>query len=182
MLTLIVQGEEFYDERTEEFTSVPDVTLVLEHSLVSVSKWESKFKKPFLDSSEKTIEETLAYVENMVLTKNYPPEVFSRLTEFHFNEINEYIASAESATTFSSSVNQKGRRNPEVITSELVYYWMTAFNIPFECEKWHLNRLFSLIQICGIKNSSEKKMSKSEIAARNRALNEQRKAQLNTSG
>lgn len=182
MLTIIVQGEEFYDERTEEFTSVPDVTLLLEHSLVSVSKWESKFKKPFLDSNEKSIEETLGYVESMVLTQNYPPEVFSRLTQSHFKEINEHIASSESATTFSDSLNPKGRRNSETITSELVYYWMVAFNIPFECENWHLNRLFSLIQICGIKNSSEKKMSKNEIASRNRALNEKRKAQLNTSG
>lgn len=182
MLTVIVQGEEFYDERTEEFTSVPDVTLLLEHSLVSVSKWESKFKKPFLISSEKSLEETLGYIETMVLSDNYPLDVFSRLTQSHFNKINEYIASTESATTFGDALNSKSRRNSEVITSELIYYWMVSFNIPFECENWHLNRLFSLIQICSIKNSNEKKMPKSEIAARNHALNEQRKAQLNTNG
>jgi hypothetical protein len=180
MLTLIINSEEFYDENTEEFTSVPDVVLQLEHSLVSLSKWESKFQKPFLGPADKSLEETMGYIEAMVVSGNFDASVLNRLTNDHFSKINDYIASPESATTFN--VDRKGRGNAEVITSELVYYWLISFNIPFECETWHLNRLFSLIQICNIKNSNPKKMPKNEIAARNRALNEQRKAQLNTRG
>ena len=180
MLTLLVKSEEFYDEQNEEFTSVPDVILELEHSLLSLSKWESKFKKPFLGPNEKTLEETMGYVEAMVISNNCDNSILNRLTSEHFLKINDYISSTESATTFNT--NQKSRGNSEIITSELVYYWMIAFNIPFECENWHLNRLFSLIQICNIKNTNQKKMPKNEIAARNRALNEQRKAQLNTRG
>ena len=180
MLTLIVNSEEFYDEISEEFTSVPDVVLELEHSLVSLSKWESKFKKPFLGPNDKTLEETMGYIEAMVISNNCDSSILSRLTNEHFTKINDYIASPESATTFGTQ--QKGRGNSEVITSELVYYWLISFNIPFEFETWHLNRLFSLIQICNLKNTNPKKMPKNEIAARNRALNEQRKAQLNTRG
>jgi hypothetical protein len=180
MLEVIVDAEEFFNEDTSEFTTVPSVTLILEHSLVSMSKWESKFKKPFLGPGEKTLEETMGYIESMVISNNVDSSVLNRMNAAHFAQINTYIASSESATTFNST--EKGRGNAEVITSELVYYWMISFKIPFECETWHLNRLFSLIQICNIKNSNPKKMPKNEIAARNRALNEQRKAQLNTRG
>jgi hypothetical protein len=180
MLEVIVEAEEFFNEDTAEFTSVPSVTLTLEHSLVSMSKWESKFKKPFLGPGEKTLEETMGYIESMVTSNNVDSSILNRMNGAHFAQINNYIASTESATTFNTQ--EKGRGNAEVITSELVYYWMISFNIPFECETWHLNRLFSLIQICNLKNSNPKKMPKNEIAARNRALNEQRKAQLNTRG
>ena len=180
MLVIVVDGEEFFDEHTSEFTSVPNVTLEMEHSLVSLSKWESKFKKPFLGPSEKTLEETMGYIEAMVVSNNCDASVLNRMNSSHFDQINNYIASTESATTFNTMPKTKG--STEIITSELVYYWLIAFNIPFECENWHLNRLFSLIQICNIKNSNPKKMSRNEIATRNRALNEQRKAQLNTRG
>ena len=180
MLKIIVSGEEFFDEATSTFVTFDDFELELEHSLISVSKWESKFKKPFLAANEKTPHEILAYVETMILTPIYPEDLFVRLSQRNIDQINEYIESKESATTFGTMPEHKGRG--ETVTSELIYYWMVAFNIPFECERWHLNRLFALIRICNIKNSKPKKMSRSEIAMRNRELNAQRKAQYNTTG
>lgn len=180
MLRLTVHEEELYDESTEEFKSIDAVVLDLEHSLVALSKWESKFEKPFLGPEAKTTEETLGYVEAMILNDTFAPDLLDRFTQEHFTKINDYIDSRQTATTFSNTQRRGGR--PEIITAELIYYWMVSFNIPFECETWHLNRLFSLIQICNIKNSKQKSMPRSEVAARNRALNEQRKAQLGTTG
>jgi len=180
MLKLVVPGTEYFNEETESFETVGDFELELEHSLVSLSKWESKYQKPFLTNSNKTPKEILAYIEAMIISPIYPPEIFGRLSQENINQINEYIESKESATTFGSMPERKGRG--EVITSELIYYWMVAFTIPFECEYWHLNRLFALIRICNIKNSKPTKMSRNEIASRNRELNAIRKAQYNTSG
>lgn len=182
MLTIIVKGDELFNEETQEFFSEDDVVLELEHSLASLSKWESKFKKPFLATTEKTDEEVKGYIEAMTLSSNFSQGVFSRLTPENLNEINEYIASPYSATTFTEYGNHRGPRSSEIITSELIYYWMTIYNIPFECEHWHLNRLFALLRIANIKNSKEKKMSRSEAAAQQRSLNAQRKAQLGTRG
>jgi len=180
MLKIIIPGTEYYNEETETFETVGDFELELEHSLISLSKWESKYQKPFLSNSDKSPEEILDYIEAMILTPNYPEKLFQNFTNQNFAQINHYIESKESATTFGNMPERKGRN--EVITSELIYYWMVAFNIPFECEHWHLNRLFSLIRICNIKNSKPQKMSRSEIAARNRELNAQRKAQYGTRG
>lgn len=182
MLTITIHGKEFYDEETEMFITVDDITLYLEHSLISVSKWESKFEKAFLGREEKSTEEIMYYVEAMILNKNYPEDILHKLTAEHINIINNYIDSKQSATTFNKVNEKKGPI--ETITSELIYYWMIAFNIPFECETWHLNRLFALIRICNIKNNNGKgkKMSRNELAERNRTLNEQRRAQLGTSG
>ena len=180
MLNLVLEATELFNEETEEFFSVEEVCLELEHSLISVSKWESKFEKPFLGVGEKSPEEVLGYVEAMILTENYPKDVLNRVTQTHVAKIHEYIEAKHSATTFGEMPERKGRG--EIITSELVYYWMVAYSIPFECETWHLNRLFSLIRICNIKNEKPKKMSRSEIAQRNRQLNEKRKAELNTTG
>ena len=180
MLKLLVIGEEFYNEETQEFGSVGDVELELEHSLISLSKWESKYQKPFLSNEKKTSEEIFFYVESMIISPIYPNDLIVRLSNENIKTINEYIDSKQSATTFGSMPERKGRG--EVITSELIYYWMVAFNIPFECEYWHLNRLFALIRICNIKNSKPKKMGRHEIASRNRELNAIRKAQYGTSG
>lgn len=179
MLQIIVPGTEYYDESTETFTTVDDVVLELEHSLVSLSKWESKFEKPFLGSDDKTSEEILEYVRCMVATKDYPSDVFQRFSAANIQQINQYIDSKQSATTFK---NQKQYGPAEVVTAELVYYWMIAFNIPFECQHWHLNKLFALIRVCNAKNGKPQKMSRSEMAERNRQLNEQRRAKLGTSG
>jgi hypothetical protein len=180
MLTIIIEKQEFFDERTNEFYSVPETTLELEHSLVSLSKWESEYQRPFLSSDTKTNDEVFGYIKHMVLNKKVEPSVLLGLSQKNLQIINDYIESPQSATTFGAMPDRRGRG--ETITSELIYYWLVAFNIPFECETWHLNRLFSLIRICNIKNSPQKKMSKSEIAARNRDLNAARKAKLGTTG
>lgn len=179
MLTIIVEGQEFFNEETETFESVDNTVLEFEHSLVSLSKWESEFQKPFLSSDSKTPEEIFYYVKCMSLNQ-IDDETINSLSESNLITINEYIQSSQSATTFGVMPEQRGRG--EVITAELIYYWLVAFQIPFSCECWHLNRLFSLIRICNIKNSKPNKMSKNDIAARNRDLNAQRKAQLGTSG
>jgi hypothetical protein len=179
VLTIVVSGVEMFNDTTQEFTTEGDVVLELEHSLVSLSKWESKHEKPFLGSDDKTIEEVLEYVRFMTLTK-VPEETFSRLSEANVEAINNYINAKMTATWFNDQPGTPQSR--EVITAELIYYWMIAFQIPFECETWHLNRLFTLIRVCNIKQSKPKKMSRAEIAARNRELNAQRRAQFKTKG
>ena len=182
MLKLIISGDEFYNEETEEFTFSEPIVLELEHSLVSLSKWESKFERPFLSGGVRTIHDTLSYVEAMILTPNYPEDIVKQFKQEDLDKVNQYIGSNQTATTFGTMPEQTHKSKGETITAELIYYWMVAFSIPFECETWHLNRLFSLVRICNLKNSKPKKMSKSEIAARNRALNEKRRAELGTSG
>lgn len=180
MLTITVPGTELWDEESGEFSTLPDTVLELEHSLVSLSKWESKFQKPFLGNAGHSSEEIAAYLMFMILTPDLNPDVMSRLTKTNMDTINAYIESPESATTFGDMPKTGG--GGETITSELIYYWMVAFNIPFACETWHLNRLFALIRICNLKNSKPKKMSKSQIAQRNRDLNNKRRAELNSKG
>lgn len=180
MLELVIKSEELYDEANEEFVDQDSFTLRLEHSLVSLSKWESFFKKPFLSKGDKSQEELLWYIQAMNQTPNVPPEVFSRLGASEIDEINKYINDSMTATWFSEVPGSKG--NTEIITAELIYYWMIAFTIPVEFEHWHLNRLLTLIRVCNIKNSKPKKMSKAEAAARQRQLNEQRLKELGTTG
>jgi hypothetical protein len=180
MLTIIVPGVEMFDDQAQEFVTIGDVTLQLEHSLVSLSKWESIYEKPFLGNSEKTTEEVLAYVKAMTLTPDVPKEVYLKLSESNLTDINNYIDAKMTATWFSEAPGAPKSR--EVITSEVIYYWLIVFQIPFECEQWHLNRLFTLIRVCNIKQAKPKKMSRAEIAARNRELNAQRKAQFGTTG
>jgi len=180
MLSIIVSEEEMFDERTNKFVKQQITTLELEHSLVSLSKWESKHQMPFLSSGQKTTDQILDYIHFMIISPGVTPEILSKLSQENLTQINDYIESKQSATTFGMMPEQKTRG--ETITSELIYYWMVAFNIPFECQYWHLNRLFSLVRICNVKQSKPKKMSRSEVAARNRELNAQRKAQLGTTG
>lgn len=181
MLKLTFEPIEKYDELTNTFQYSDKCVITLEHSLVSLSKWESKWHKPFLTKDEKTLEETIDYIKCMTVTKNVDEEVYSRLTNEHLQAVRDYIENPMTATTFSNL--QEGRKiNREIITSEIIYYWMTFFNIPFECEKWHLNRLLTLINVCNIKNSPPKKMGRKEIYQRNKALNMARRRFLNTGG
>lgn len=180
MLIIKIEGQEFYDETTGEFSTVNDVVLELEHSLVSLSKWESKYQTPFLSDKEKTTESVFEYIKTMVVTPGIDTDILYRCSKEDLVRIQEYIDSSQSATTFGEMPTRKGRG--EVITAELIYYWMVAFNIPFECQYWHLNRLFSLVRICNIKNNPPKKMSRHEVAMRNRELNTQRRAEMGTNG
>lgn len=180
MLTITIPASEMWDEKNEKFIDIKECTLQLEHSLISLSKWESKWCKPFLFTKEKTEEETLDYVRCMTLTPRVLPEVYYGLTSENIKAINTYIEAPMTATCFRADRN--GRGNREIVTSELIYYWMIALNIPFECQKWHLNRLLTLIRVCNIKNQPAKKMSRREIMSRNAALNAARRKQLGTNG
>lgn len=180
MLKLIVSEPEMFDEEKQEFLPVKEYKLELEHSLVSLSKWESKWLKPFLSNKDITTEQTLDYVRCMTLTQNVDPIVYTYLRQKHIDIITEYIDAPMTATTFSTP--KENKTNKEVVTAELVYYWMIAFTIPFECQRWHLNRLLTLINVCSIKNQPKNKMSRKEAAKHQRALNEARKAKLNTKG
>ena len=172
--------DDLWDESKGEFVTSKEQKLVLEHSLVSLSKWESKWCKPFLSKQEKTTEETIDYIRCMTLTQNVDPEVYNFLTDDNIRDVNAYIEAPMTATWFSNS--NTGKQNREQITAELVYYWMIALNIPFECQKWHLNRLLTLIRVCEVKNSPPKKMSRRELLNRNAALNAARRKQLNSKG
>lgn len=180
MLQITIPQTELWDESKQEFVSLKEQTLQLEHSLVSLSKWESKWNKSFLSSREKTYEETIDYIKCMTLTPNVKPEVYRGLTKSNIEQINKYIEAPMTATSFVE--DKRGTGSRATITSELIYYWMIALNIPFECQKWHLNRLLTLIRVCEIKSQPPKKMSNREIMNRNSSLNSARKKQLNTRG
>lgn len=180
MLQITIPEIEMWDESKEEFVYTKAQTLQLEHSLVSLSKWESKWNKVFLTKQDKTQEELLDYIKCMTITQNVKPEVYNYLTRDNINEINRYIEAPMTATYFSKD-NSKGTSH-EVVTSELIYYWMIALNIPFKCEKWHLNRLLTLIRVCNIKNQPPKRRSKRDIMSRNAALNAKRRKQMNSKG
>lgn len=179
MLTITIPSEESFDDVAQEFVTTPEVVLELEHSLFSLSKWESFWEKPFLGKGDKTTEETIGYIIAMTLTPNVPREVYDRLTNENLLQVNDYINAKMTATWFA---DRPSKNTGEVITAEIVYYWMISMNIPFECEKWHFTRLLTLIQVCNEKNKPAKKESKASIAQRNRMLNAQRRAQLKTSG
>lgn len=183
MLTIVVPGPdetEMFDEKSQEFINQGDMSINLEHSLISLSKWECIYEKPFLSSKDKTSEDVLSYIKCMCITRNVPEELFLRLSEDNITEIKEYIDAKMTATWFNEALGAPKSR--EVTTAELIYYWMIVFQIPFECEKWHLNRLFTLIRVCNNKQEKPKKMSRSELNARNRELNARRREELKTTG
>lgn len=173
-------GPERFDSVKGEFIPAPTQTLQLEHSLVSLSKWESKWCKPFLTKDEKTVEETIDYIRCMTLTRNVKPDIYNKLTLDNLIEINNYINAPMTATYISDKGDKRPSR--EKVTSELIYYWLIAFNIPFECQKWHINRLLMLIRVCELKTSPPKKRSTNEIAASFAEINEKRLAQHKTRG
>lgn len=175
MLQITVPPGEMWDEVRNEFVSTKGQILTLEHSLVSLSKWESKWHKPFLSKEPKTQIETIDYIKCMTLTQNVDSNVYQFITRDNIEEINAYIDNPMTATTFSDRENKKPSRS--VITAEIIYYWMISLNIPMECQKWHLNRLLTLIKVCDIKNQPDKKMSRHEVLSRNKALNAARRKQ-----
>lgn len=179
MLQILVPATEQWDEKKQEFVVSKEQVLQLEHSLVSVSKWESKWHKAFLSKRKKTYEETLDYIKFMTLTKNVKPETYLCLTKENMEQIDKYI---EDPMTASYLPELPGSQSQDTVTSELIYYWMTSLNIPFECQKWHLNRLLSLIKVCNVKTNPPKKMSKGAIARRNSATNAARRSRLHSKG
>lgn len=178
-ITIKVPGVETFDEETEQFVYSEETVLVLEHSLVSLSKWESVFHKAFLGKDAKTAEETLAYIHAMCVDESIPGEVILRLSEDNVREINEYIENPMTATTFPQSPS--GPPSREYITNELIRYWMVAFQIPLEYETRHLNQLFTLVKVVNEKNKPEKDKKRMSAAERH-ALNKQRQAQHGTAG
>lgn len=180
MLPVTVPGYEWYDQKTNTFGSTKETTLQLEHSLVSIHKWEQKWNKPFLGKDPKTAEECVDYIRCMTLTQHVDPAVYDGLTVDNFEEINKYIEAPMTATWFSEK--DKKTPNHEVVTSEVIYYWMISLNIPWECRKWHLNTLLTLIRVCNAKNAPKKKQSKREMLEQRTALNKARRARLNSKG
>lgn len=178
MLDIVIPSTEYYDESKNEFIQTKEYRLRLEHSLVSLSKWEAKWNKPFLSEDNKTIEETIDYIKCMTLTQNIDDSVYKNIGDDSIEKVNDYISESMTATT----IKKESGNSKEIVTSEIIYYWMISLNIPLECQKWHLNRLLTLINVCSIKSQPPKKMSASEIARRNKDLNNQRRKKLNTKG
>ena len=173
MLRITIQAPELWDEENQKFIRTKEQTLVLEHSLVSLSKWESKWRKPFLSNDKRTREETIYYIRCMTITQNVDQRVYEFITDDHIEQVNKYIDDSMTATWFTGK--QKGKASSKQITSELIYYWMISLNIPFECQKWHLNRLLTLIRVCNEENQPSKPMSKRDTLNQYRALNAARR-------
>lgn len=185
MLKITIPASEAYDERSNTFITIKKQELCLEHSLVSISKWESKYHKPFISKDQKTNEELLDYIKFMTITQNVDEKAYSFLTPNDYKKINDYIDNVMTATIFNINGQpnqQSSAQKQSFITSELIYYWMISYQIPFECQRWHLNRLLTLIRVCNIKNDNNNKMSKKDIYANNKALNAARRKKFNTKG
>ena len=180
MLQITVPAIDLWDERTNEFVSMKEQTLQLEHSLVSIAKWESKWCKPFLGKGEKSDIEVRDYIRCMTITQNVDPEIYNYLTNENFQQINDYIQAPMTATTFTEDRSARGGR--KIVTAEVIYSWMISLQIPIDFQKWHLNRLLTQIRTCSIMNQSPKKMSKRDIISQNAALNAARRQQLNSKG
>lgn len=173
-------GPEGWDEVKEEFVKPEEKTLQLEHSLVSLSKWESTWCKAFLTKRKKTDEEVLDYIKCMTIARNVDPDIYAYLTPENISDIEKYIESPMTATVVREIDN--GKPNRDVVTSELIYYWMIALGIPFECEKWHINRLLTLIKVCNAKNAKPTKKSQHQLVRDYAAINEANKKKFNTKG
>lgn len=182
MLEIIIPETESYDSINNLFITIKRQSLKLEHSLVSLHKWEMRHHKPLLSKEQMSTEEMVDYIRCMTITQNVDPLVYTVLTKENINEVNEYIADSMTATWFSESDKKKKGINKEIITAEIIYYWMIALNIPMECQKWHLNSLLTLIQVCNIKNTPPKKMSKAELYSKQKAINEANRARFHTKG
>lgn len=186
MLPIVIppcEEKDGWDEKKKQFyhlNAFKGCTLNLEHSLISVYKWEAKWHVSFIATKDKTEEQSLYYIKCMTINKDVPDEAYNHLTVKDIQDISAYINDPMTATTINNIDKKTGGR--EIVTAELIYYWMIALNIPFECQKWHFNQLITLIEVCNAKNTPPKKMSKSEVMARNRALNQARRAKYNTKG
>lgn len=185
MLSLTLDKTEYFDEVSGTFFTLDERTIQLEHSLVSISKWEAIYEEPFLTATDIKGAKLLAYIRCMTITQNVPESEYARITNEHIAIINAYIQKPATATTFAEDIRgskAKPSRRNEKYTAEVIYYWMIALGIPFECQKWHINRLLTLIKVCNIKNEPDKKMSKQETAKTFREINERNKQKYKTRG
>lgn len=174
MIKITIPGKEYFNEELQEFTYDKDTVLTLEHSLVSISKWEAKYHKPFLGEQDQTTEQIIDYIRFMTLTQNVDPDIYNRIDNKSIQEISKYIKDPMTATWFSNT--KERRKSRRVITSELLYYQMIAYGIPFECQKWHLNRLITLIRVCEEENKPQKKKSQKDALMEQAAINRARRA------
>ena len=180
-----IEKQELWDDVKEEFVYINSQDLVIEHSLYSIRLWEEKYHKPFMVEGNKSDLEVLDYIRMMTLNP-VDESIYSKLTKTTIEEINEYMKNPMTATTFSKEEEKEfSKKMNGFVTAELVYYWMTAENIPFECEHWHINKLLTLIKVCSIKNKpddkKDKKLTQADLAAR-RAEMEARRAKYHTNG
>ena len=182
MLHIDIPSVELYDEVNNEFKIRKGASIVMEHSLLSLSKWESKWHKPFLTDAEKSFEETIDYYRCMTITHNVDPNVYYNINGSISKQIDSYMSDSMTATTFNDLHQSGGKDSGSFITAEIIYYWMISLGIPFECQKWHLNRLMTLIRVVSDKNAPAKKIPREELLERQRRLNAERKAKLKTSG
>ena len=180
MFTIDLPEREWFDELSGEFKTTNKNSFQIEHSLVSLSKWESKWCKPFLVKDKKTNEETNDYIRCMTITQNVDPKVYVSLPNNVIDQIDAYVNAPMTATWFSDK--KKTQVSREIVTAEIIYYWMITHNIPMECQKWHLNRLLTLIRVCNIKSAPEKKQGRREMLSQRAALNQARRSQHNTKG
>lgn len=179
VLEITIPQTSLYDEVNNLFIDVDEQKLTLKHSLVSVAKWEARWHTPFLDKKNKTYEQTIDYIRCMTLNKNVDQSVYKAITNDIIEKVDSYINDSMTAVVFKKDDSSNGS---EIVTAELVYYWMTALNIPYECRKWHFNRLITLIRVCNIKNSPDKKMSKRQTASHYKELNKARRKKYNSKG
>ena len=182
MLRITIPSGEYWDERKQEFIKTEGQTILLEHSLMSLARWEAHWRKPFLSRDKKTRAETIDYIRCMTITEDVDKSIYETLSDDMINLVSSYINEPMTATTFSDD-GKPGRGSREIITAEIIYYWMVTLQIPFEpCQRWHLNRLLTLVRVCNIKNQPKKKMNQREIMSRNAKLNQERRKRLGTTG
>lgn len=178
MLEIVVKGGEMFNERTFEFYQTKDFTIKLEHSLVSIAKWEAKYHKPFFSKEKMEPSEYMDYIKCMTITQNVPEEVYQRLSNKNIKDILNY--QQDSMTAMKQTSKSKG--GYAVITAETIYYWMISLNIPHEYEKWHINRLLALVEYVSLKNAPPEKMSQREMMEMYRTENEKRRAKYKSKG
>lgn len=187
MLELIIPEThlELWDEKKELFINIDfnETKLQLEHSLISVKKWEQIWHKPFLNEEDKKYEEIISYIKCMTLNYNSKnDEIYNWFPKDKLEEVKKYIADPMTATWFRDDLIGAQRKSREIVTAEIIYYWMIALNIPIEFQKWHLNQLLTLIKVVSIKNGKEKKMDKKTAAMERAALNAKRRAKYGSKG
>ena len=183
MLRITIPSGEYWDERRQEFIESEGQTILLEHSLVSLARWEAHWKKPFLSKEKKSRAETIDYIRCMTITEGVDKMIYETLSDDVINLVSSYINEPMTATTFSDDGKPGKGGSREIVTAEIIYYWMVALQIPFEpCQNWHLNRLLTLVRVCNIKNQPKKKANPRDIMSRNAKLNAERRKRLGTTG